>query len=35
LFRAGTYEKEIVPTELRDIEIPGVAAEPKQRGEHE
>ena len=35
LFRAGTYEKEIVPTELKDIEIPGVAPEPKQRGDHE
>jgi C4-dicarboxylate transporter, DctQ subunit len=35
LFRSGTYEKEIVPTELKDIEIAGVAPEPKERGDHE
>ena len=33
--RAGEYEKEIVPSELKDISIPGVTEQREQRGDHE
>jgi TRAP-type C4-dicarboxylate transport system permease small subunit len=33
--RAGVYEKEVLPSELKDIPIPGATEQREQRGDHE
>jgi TRAP-type C4-dicarboxylate transport system permease small subunit len=33
--RAGVYEREVLPSELKDIPIPGATEQREQRGDHE